>query len=331
MEKKSTDKKYKKKHADLDVHSDDQFMLSFEQFVAQRQTADPLHQSDEEDDLEMEIEKLDDEEVQVEGEQLEDDQQTHDFRNSGQGTPTVAVTPKAILKPTPTTTPRRQKVADTENLNVTEQRATYTLLHRVQAKQENLNTRMTKIEELLAGHSSSGEGYKLVWPVSTRTHLDQIEADLAQNARTRKALEKQFKRADRSALYAFLHNNLVGLLGGTGRWSWTGKPSQPKTYHNESNRSDGRKADDDEEAEDDEQNATTSKDPESWYAKSSPANSLRSVQLLHDVCYQLFQDVSDANIIQETRRALTNMNNAYQKRKMRAAADAGPSKRIPQN
>lgn len=198
-------------------------------------------------------------------------------------------------------------------------------MYRIQDTQERILQRMAKIEESLAGHSTS-EAYKLVWPVSTRTQLEQIEDDLSrQNVRTRKALEKQFKRADRSGLYAFLQVNLGGLLIGTERWSWTGRPSQLKTYLDESVRSE--KADDDEEAEDDEPTPSNSCKSDLLYSKSSPANSLKSVLLLHDVCYQLFEGVSEANIVQKTRHVLTNMNNAYQKRKMRAG-NAVAQKRI---
>lgn len=315
IEELTEPKPRKQKRTKDHVKTDDKYVLSFTTFLENRKKKTQIEDGDDDD-------PIIDERHQETNEDAAFDV-VHRAANGGNDEqPSAAVMVEESLaedspKPAMTTVkPRHAPVTSTprkeaaDNLNVTENRANYTKLYRIHKDLNDVQQRLIRVEEWTAGHSSDGIS-KLVWPVQNRAQLDKIELALHEgNQQMVKDLERRFKRADRKSLYEFIHSNLDGLLSKCGRWTWTGKTSNVKST-NETIISETLIGDEATETYDDCSSSC-----------SSPANLLKSVTRLHEVCFQTFEGITQENLVKETMHSLTNINNANKKRIKRASAAA---------
>lgn len=146
----------------------------------------------------------------------------------------------------------------------------------------SVNKRMSRIEELVSPDPETR--VKLEWPVPDVDHLNQIESKVkAGDVDVIRSLEGIWSRSDRSSLYKFASWNLRGLLRRTGRWTWTGVPSNSAKNAPESRR----------------------------------AQDLESVALLKRLTMKLFADKSEQDINRAFMNVFYNTNDTDRKRRIK--------------
>lgn len=172
---------------------------------------------------------------------------------------------------------------------------------KISSRQDQMNERLTRIENHLISSAPILSGGQLTWPINSLETLQNYEAKLKNHEKgLENELKKKFSRAKQTSLEIFITENARKLLGSTGRWTWTGLPPNSSQ-------------------------AIGAQPP-----PSGAASGLLCVQVLIDYCEELF-GVSNATVVAELKKAFKRINEAKKKYDRRHNADSGqqpPTKQL---